>query len=338
MTNCRKFIIFSYAIGTLFAFSSSSLVRAAAPQDEKIAFVSKRDGNAEIYIMNPDGSEQVNLTQHPAEDYDPAWSPNGDQILFSSNRTDGIFDLYLMDADGTNVQKVFGDNMYRRNPAWSPDGEHIAYAQADPGKAILRFGARFAPAAELMLHIATPNGTSVEKLTKGDSPSWSPDSRELVFIVTGLKHTPLGLFDVQTRTEKVLHPKELPWTASPVWSLQGDKIAFAKLSVARFNEHGGLAFQKGSIYIANPDGTGGRQVTDGLSAYNPTWAPQGNQIIYNDRAGFLQLYKVDLKGGTPMQLTHEGSNSRPDWFNPNAFSVSPAVRSLTTMWGEIKTD
>ena len=70
------------------------------PETEKIVFVSKRDGNAEIYIMNPDGSEQVNLTQHPAEDYDPAWSPNGKHIVFTSDRTEGVFDLYLMNPDG----------------------------------------------------------------------------------------------------------------------------------------------------------------------------------------------------------------------------------------------
>ena len=99
-----KFVILSYIISALLVLSSSSTVWAQAARTGKIVFMSKRDGNAEIYAMNTDGSEQVNLTQHPAADYAPTWSPNGKQILFSSDR-DGIFDLYLMDADGTNVQK-----------------------------------------------------------------------------------------------------------------------------------------------------------------------------------------------------------------------------------------
>ena len=74
-----------------------------------------------------------------------------------------------------NVQKVFKDDEYRREPAWSPDGKHIAYAQADKRKTIFAFGARFAPTAEHTLYIATPNGTSIEKLTKGFEPSWSPE-------------------------------------------------------------------------------------------------------------------------------------------------------------------
>jgi len=330
-----KVLILSAAIMALLMFSHSTAVMAQAPETEKIVFVSKRDGNAEIYIMNPDGSEQVNLTQHPAEDYDPAWAPNGKQILFSSNRGK-VFDLYLMDTDGSNVRKVFKSSAYRWAPTWSPDGKQIAYAQTNPGKAQLLFGARFAALADLTLYIATPNGTSVEKLTKGTTPSWSPDGHEIAFVVGGLKHTPLGLFDLQTRTKKTLLAKEKPWITSPAWSPQGDKIAFGKLDGAGFNEQGFLTFQKGTIYTVNRDGTGLLQVPGELSAYNATWSPHGNQLIYNARAESFQLYKTDLKGGNPTQLTHEGDNLRPDWFNPNALTISPAMHSLTTTWGKIK--
>ena len=86
-------------------------VSAKAPTTPKILFTSARDGNSEIYMMNPDGSEQVKLTQHPATDQQPVWSPTGEQILFISNRRDfrprGRRDLYLMDPDGSNVRRVF---------------------------------------------------------------------------------------------------------------------------------------------------------------------------------------------------------------------------------------
>ena len=82
---------------------------AKAPTTSKILFTSVRDGNYEIYIMNPDGSEEVNLTQHPANDQQAAWSPTGEQILFVSDRNGEIEDLYLMNADGSNVRRVFNE-------------------------------------------------------------------------------------------------------------------------------------------------------------------------------------------------------------------------------------
>ena len=331
-----KFTILSYAVTVLLVFSSSTAVWAKTPETAKIAFMSKRDGNPEIYIMNPDGSEQVNLTQHPAADYHPAWSPNGKHILFSSDR-DGIFDLYLMDADGTNVRKVFPSSKYRWEPTWSPDGKRIAYAQGDPGKAKLQFGMRFVPHANLTLCVATLNGDSVEKLTDGFMPSWSPDGREIVFVVGGRESTPLGIFDLQRRSRKILLLKEMPWIYDPSWSPQGDKIAFTKPDGAAFNEQGFLVSRKGTIYTVDSNGKGLHQITDEHSSYNPTWSPDGNELLYNARVGFSQLFKTDLKGGTPSQLTHDGSNSSPDWFDP-ILSVSPSVQLLRTMWGKIKTD
>lgn len=316
-------------------FSSSTIVWAAAPETAKIAFMSKRDGNPEIYTMNPDGSDQVNLTQHPAADYNPAWSPNGKQILFSSDR-DGIFDLYLMDADGTNVRKVFKSSKYRMDGAWGPDGKRIVYARGEPGKAILQFGMRFVPYADLTLYTATVNGDSVEKLTDGFEPSWSSDGREIAFVVGGRKNMPLGIFDLQRRSRKILLLKEMPWISGPSWSSQGDRIAFAKLDGAAFDAHGFLGFKKGTIYTIDSTGGGLHQITD-ESSWAPTWSPDGNELIYNARVGLSQLFRTDRNDGDPTQLTHDGSNSSPDWFDP-FFSVSPSVQLLTTTWGKIKAD
>jgi len=79
-------------------------VLAQAPITAKIAFTSNREGNSEIYIMNPDGSEPVNLTRHRANDFSPTRSPTGEQILFVSDRGK-TSDLYLMDADGRRSGK-----------------------------------------------------------------------------------------------------------------------------------------------------------------------------------------------------------------------------------------
>ena len=77
-------------------------VSAKAPETAKIVLAATPNVNWDILLMNPDGTQQVNLTNHPALDYSPAWSPTGEQILFSSDRDrfPGSLDLYLMDPDG----------------------------------------------------------------------------------------------------------------------------------------------------------------------------------------------------------------------------------------------
>jgi Tol biopolymer transport system component len=332
-----KFTILSYAISILLASSDSTAVWAEAPETSKIVFMSKRDGNPEIYIMNPDGSEQVNLTQHPAADYQPAWSPNGKHILFSSDR-DGIFDLYLMDADGTNVRKVFTNSKYRWEPAWSPDGKRIAYAQGDPGKAKLQAGLRFVPYADLTLCIATANGDSVRKLTEGFNPSWSLDGQQIVYVVGGLKHMPLGIYDLRKHSKDTLLLKEMPWAFDPVWSSRDNRIVFTKLNDAMFNGQGFLAYRSGTIHTVNSDGTGLHQITNEEdNAHAPTWSPHSDELIFSMRVGFPQLFKSDQDGHNATQLTDDGSNTSPDWFDP-FYSVLPSVPLLTTMWGKIKTD
>jgi len=115
------------------AVALSSLVgqarsaRAAFPgANGKIVFVSDRDGNREIYSMNPDGSNQKRLTQNVAQDSDPAVSPDGTKIAFTSDR-DAQQEIYVMNLDGSNQRRLTTDPANDRVPSWSPHGTKIAY-------------------------------------------------------------------------------------------------------------------------------------------------------------------------------------------------------------------
>jgi hypothetical protein len=110
------------------ATAQAQATATARAQAGRIAFASNRDGNWEIYVMNADGSGQINLTNNPADDGVPSWSPDGRRIAFVSNR-DGNLEIYVMNADGSSGQI----NRLTNNPAddvvpsWSPDGRRIAF-------------------------------------------------------------------------------------------------------------------------------------------------------------------------------------------------------------------
>ena len=138
------------------------VVFAKAPDTAKIVvFGTAGVGeNRDIYLMNPDGSEKVNLTKHRADDIYPVWSPTGEHILFASNREHkawGTWDLYLMDPDGSNVRKVFDKFARRSAPVWSPDGKRIAYNYGEIGNTLL--------------YIGTIDGKEEERVAIGHSPA-----------------------------------------------------------------------------------------------------------------------------------------------------------------------
>jgi Tol biopolymer transport system component len=92
---------------------------AWSPNGRKLAFVSDRDGNSEVYVMNADGSGQRNLTRHPAFDAEPAWSPDGRSIAFRSTR-DGNPEIYVMNADGSGQRNLTRSPASEGWFAWSP--------------------------------------------------------------------------------------------------------------------------------------------------------------------------------------------------------------------------
>jgi Tol biopolymer transport system component len=102
----------------------SRIALASDRNDNYDIFQSYRDGQSEIYVMNADGSAQTRLTWDSAYDGQPAWSPDGAQIAFTSRRSGEA--IWLMGADGSN-QRAVAACRYAQHPVWSPDGSQIAF-------------------------------------------------------------------------------------------------------------------------------------------------------------------------------------------------------------------
>src|SRR5689334_16678526 len=124
----RRFLRYALSTSLLLVLIVGAVtVHAAFPgTNGKIAFDTDRDGNSEIYVMNPDGSGPTNLTNNTAFDGWPAWSPDGTKIVFSSNR-DGDYEIYVMNADGTNQTRITNSPGFDYIASWSPDGTKIIF-------------------------------------------------------------------------------------------------------------------------------------------------------------------------------------------------------------------
>ncbi|RKU16126.1 hypothetical protein C6500_18320 [Candidatus Poribacteria bacterium] len=318
----RPLSIFNF----IFFFSSICSILAQAPQTPKIVFsLIDNKQNSEIYLMNPDGTDQVRLTYNKAFDVSAVWSPTGEQILFASDR-DGVRDLYLMDADGKNVKRVFGKSEDRRHPTWSPDGKQIAYTRRKQGKGFI--------------YIAPIDGKKEEQVAIGAVPAWSPDGTEIAFITGAIERKQISLLNVSTYKQKVFFPKPAKpsWLTSPAWSPSGDKLAFAWLHKVPLGEFADTQ----TIYIINRDGTGLQQVIDDGTGResSPAWSPQGDELLYTQyiKGQQMQIFKIGLDRGTPVQLTDPTFwHFTGDWFDPAyALPVSPQPQLLTTTWGDVK--
>jgi Tol biopolymer transport system component len=151
---------------------------AWSPDGSQIAFVSWREANADIFVMETDGSGVTNLTNHPTDDFDPTWSPDGSQIAFSSNRNhfeEQVMpgfetELFVMNSDGSDVTRLPTDAFNVFGPKYSPDGTHLMFYQMS------------GDISPMPMYVLQADGSGVTEITSGSKPDWSPDGSEIVFV------------------------------------------------------------------------------------------------------------------------------------------------------------
>ena len=144
---------------TLTQFSANDIDPACSPDGSSIAFASDREGNYEIYLMNPDGTDIRRLTKNISEDLSPAWSPDGQNLAFATKR-DGNWEIYIMDRDGENPVNLTKHGAADHSPSWSPDGNWIAFVSNRDGND--------------EIYIMQKNGTNIHRLTHNPHDDWHP--------------------------------------------------------------------------------------------------------------------------------------------------------------------
>ncbi|MDP9020561.1 MAG: hypothetical protein M3N25_07145 [Actinomycetota bacterium] len=264
--------------------------------------------NPEVFSINPDGTGETVLTDHPARDGDPSVSPDGTKIAFESFRSGGS-EVWVMNADGTGLtQLTFNGPAEDRGTSWSPDGSQIVFHSA-----------RF-PAAEpgpghssLEIFIMDADGSNQVRLTENNFqdalPSFSPDGTKIAFNSNRDLDHEIYVMDVDgtNQTRLTFSPGE---DAHPMSSPDGSQIVFHSRRAGTLD-----------IFVMDADGSNVRRLThtDDTHEFFPVWSPDGTQITFTGNTlapDNFDVYVMDADGSDITRVTFNEPgvfDGRCDW-------------------------
>ena len=239
----------------------------------RIAFISDRDGDNEIYVMNIDGSGVIQLTDDFASDEDPEWSPDGSRIAFHSDR-DGDYEIYVMNADGSGVTQLTDNSDADRGSAWSPDGTRIAFHSDSDG--------------DYEIYVMSADGSGVIQLTDNSyadgRAAWSPGGTRVAF--QSDRDGDYEIYVMSADGSGVIRLTDNSYAdGGPAWSPDGSRIAFQSDRDGDYE-----------IYVMSADGSGVVQLTDNSYAdVASAWSPDGSRIAFHsDRDGDYEIYVITV--------------------------------------------
>ena len=265
---------------------------------QRIAFVSERDGNREIYIMDENGASVKRLTSNNATDWQPCFSPDGDRIAFASERT-GSLDIWTMDESGAQLRRLTTSSAHDSAPTWSADGRSIAFVSERDGNA--------------EIYLMDADGGNQRRLTNDNAtdgaPSFSSDGQFVAFESARDNTYSYDIRVVNVRTgasRLATHSRTLDWRAA--WRPNGSDIAFASRD--------GNANKGDGVWVVPAQGGVARRISPASAEeWDPAWSVDGTRLACaSNVGGSLQIVTMNADGTNRRQLTRsDGKNYQPAW-------------------------
>jgi Tol biopolymer transport system component len=285
---------------------------AWSPDGRRIAFLSVRHGNQDVYVLDLGSGQAHRVTRDPADDREPAWSPDGRKIAFVSERFDGpsgySYDLYVINADGSGERRLTHDLQAASYPAWSPDGRKIVFFGLD--------GYGYGNGNRIHgIYVVNADGSGQRRLSPGGpAPRWSPDGRRIAYLDGNS-----GTFQLYVMNADGTAKHHLARGDGASWSPDGRKIAFLDDPNLRRSP---LAKENPEIYVINADGTGLKRLTNNrVWDQVPLWSPDGKLIAFlSVRNGDDEIYVMNADGSGQRNV------SRLPARDVGLFAWSPAQR------------
>ena len=260
--------------------------------DTKIAYVSTKTGNKEIYTIDFDARHVRRVTHNGSINLSPRWSPDGNRIAFTCYLRRNP-DLYIIDFKMGKIFLFSHQRGLNTAPAWSPDGRYLAVTM------------RTSSGAEIFL--LDRKGRKVKQLTKGWgdnlSAAWSPDGKKIAFVSNRTGRPQIYTMNADGTNVKRLTFRGT-YNVSPAWSPRGDRIAYSGIIDGKFQ-----------ICTITLDGSTIHVLTSLGNNQSPNWSPDGRYIAYSQatRRG-VDIFVMNFDGNFKRRLTHGGGkNTMPSW-------------------------
>ena len=271
---------------------------AISKDGSKLAFISSRDGNREVYSMDlvwMDGYEQwevqnlVNITQTSENEWTPSFSPTQDKIVFATYFPENDnYDIFIMNYDGSGKANLTNSNYYEKYPQFSPDGSFIIYQGWKKGKMEIFFSNIL---DENNINL-TNNSFSNDIISHGNS--FSPDGQKIVF--TSERDGNRNIYLMNTDgTSQVRLTSHVANDYEPIFSSDGQKIVFT-------SERDGNR----DIYIMDHKGSNLKNLSNNpANDWNPRYYSDNEKIIFqSERDGNWEIYMMKLDGTGQTNLTN----------------------------------